>query len=68
MHHLSPIGSGRKRHVNQVNYHTMTNDAVLPLGDYEDAKHYHYHTKVLKDKSRLPTLRPNLSPVAVLVD
>jgi len=41
----------------QHNYHTMTNNAVLPPDELPDV--VHYHSKVLKKKSNLlaPTLR-----------
>ena len=56
-----PGGSGLREPAMKLNYHTLTNNSVLPSGEYEDAVHYHYHTKVLKNRSPklAPILRPN---------
>ena len=46
----------------QHNYHTMTNNAVLPTDGSDEI--IHYHTKVRRDmKPRLaPTMRQNQAP------
>ena len=55
-----PGGSGLREAAVKVDYHTMTNNAVLPSGAFEDPVKYHYHTKVMRDRS--PKLAPILRP------
>ena len=40
------------------NYHTLSNNAVLPSNEAPDVEHY--HTKVIRD--RAPKLAPTLRP------
>lgn len=53
-----PQGGGRRRPMNQKNYHEMTNNAVFPTGEPDDGN-YHYHSKVIP-KDRNPRLAPTL--------
>ena len=48
--------AGRKRPAMVPNYHTLSNNAVLPSNDVPDVQHY--HTKVIRD--RAPKLAPTL--------
>ena len=52
---------GRRRPLNQKNYHTMTNNAVFPTEE-RDNENYHYHSKVVprgREPRLVPTLRTN---------
>ena len=49
--------AGRRRLTHQFNYHTHSNNAVLPGGDAPDVEHY--HSKVVRG-GRAPRLMPTL--------
>ena len=60
-------GGGKRRPMNQKNYHTMTNNAVFPSNEPDDPTNYHYHSKVvpkdLRNPRLAPTLRSNQAPL-----
>lgn len=56
--------AGRRRPAHVPNYHTLSNNAVLPTNEKQDVQHY--HTKVVRDRN--PKLAPTLRPGSNTID